>query len=628
MTMKTKEQVSETTDTSDKILELMMDITTGNNTVDVPLFRDNEHELRLTVQKINEKTFFATVRDTSQSLEDDDSLNDPIYFNHSPKELDEQVINKLVLKCGNIIGENVNIKPNLGYAFLLIAEQYEDIFNYHDSFEFLYGKQTKETARKIFKTDPMAYFLEVLNSIHQGDDIEKEIMILAEFTAHVDNANTVPVFIKGSPGAGKSSLNNAVSKLIPPRFLLSITSLSSKALFYNMKGMTQDYIKLVCNDFFDSEVVAFVKDWADTTQESTLKHMTVINGEGVTLEIEGKRGLSITSADAMTNKQVNRRMYHLNPQEDEDHLKRTQRLIIKRSIEQDKEIVDKAIETANAVYDLIINDNFIVFNPWLDQINVRGYTPTRLKHILHLIMARTLIYRYKREEIMDGILLGTKEDVERVLELDNKLNYLQTSPLSFKAFDIVKYLPEWEYDKDKKENKRYGVTFKELSKMTGESRSTLWRWIFGKDDNLGLDVMEVVKAVQKNPEVEKSEWLLFKGSNIGDDHVRQYGKRGLITKEIDAETTLRHFIACSPGKLIRDDLMQERINNITLTTDEDVIEFLEMAKEEMLIDSEVEESLKNPIAENFINKIATDTSQPVERTSKKHENKQARLNLR
>ena len=328
MAIRREESISGAIGASNSISESkargMEGVIIGNNMVEVPLFRNEGSELWLVVEMVNSKTFLALIDNRSKS-EDKVELGEPVYFSHSPKELDEEVINELVLKCEKIIGP-IDIKPNLAYAFLMVAEHYEATFHKEDSFETLYGKRTKEMARKIIKADPMAYFLEVLKSIHQGDDVEKEVMLLAEFTAHVDNANTVPIFTKGSPGAGKSSLNNAVSKLIPPRFVLSITSLSSKALFYNLNELSCDYVKLVCNDFFDSDVVAFVKDWADTTEESTLEHMTVINGEGSTLKIECKRGLSVTSADTMANQQVNRRMYHLNPQENEDHQRHTQRI--------------------------------------------------------------------------------------------------------------------------------------------------------------------------------------------------------------------------------------------------------------------------------------------------------------
>lgn len=621
-----KSMIPEATEYHNKIAESTIntrEMNIGNNIVEISLFSNKEFELWLTIEKVNERTFLAIIDNRSESLEDKGKSSEPIYFSHSPKELDEEVINEIVLECGRIIGDDINIKPKLGHAFLLIAENYGNIFNKEDNFESLYGSQTKERAVKIFKADPLAYFLKVLNYIHQGDEVEKEIMILAEFTAHVDNANTVPIFIKGSPGAGKSSMNNAVSKIIPSRFVQSTNSLSGKALFYNLKEMSQDYIKLVCNDFFDSDVVAFVKDWADTTEEPTLKHMTVINGEGVTLEINGKRGLSITSADAMTNKQVNRRMYHLNPQESEEHLKKTYSLIIKRSIEQDKDAVDNAIETANAVYDLIINDNYIVFNPWLEQIDARGYSPTRLKHILHLIKARTLIYRYNREEIIEGVLLGTKEDVERILELDNQLNYLQTSQLPHKAFEIVKYLPEWDYDETTEENMKHGITFNELIKITGESRTNLKRWVLGMDDILGLEAMGIVKAERLNYDSPTSPWILFKYPGIEDDQVRQYGNKALISGQIDAETTLRHFIACSPRKLIREDLLE--LKNVTLKDDEDVIEFLEMAQYELLVDNDVKESLNNPIADDFINEFQNNVSPPAERTSRKHQDKQLKL---
>lgn len=581
------------------------DVAIGNNIVEVPLFINEESELWLVVEKVNQKTFLALIDNRNQSIEDKVELGNPVYFSHSPKELDGEVINEIILKCGKIIGEDIDIKPNLAYAFLVIAEYYNEIFNQEDDFESLYGRQTKETARKIFKTDPMAYFLEVLNLIHQGDDIEKEVMILAEFTAHVMNANTVPVFIKGSPGAGKSSLNNAVSKIIPPRFLLGITSLSSKALFYNMKEISQDYIKLVCNDFFDSDVVAFVKDWADTTEESTLKHMTVVNGEGVTLEIECKRGLSVTSADSMTNQQVNRRMYHLNPQENEDHLNRTQRFILNKSVEQNSEIVDNAIEVANALYDLIINDEFIVFNPWLEHIDVNGYSPTRLKHILHMIMARTLIYRYQREEIMEGILLGTKEDVERVLELDNQLNYLQTSQLPLKAFEITDYLEQWDYAANIEDNKEFGITLAQLVKETGIAKTTLRNWIFGRDDILGLQAMGLIKSVKSDPNNDKFTWLLFKSeAPFEDDHDNHNRIKALKDVQIDPRATLSYFIACQPDKVLRDDILQEKMKDIsTLKNDEEILEFLEMAKNELIVDNTIEERLNNPIVEDFINKF-------------------------
>lgn len=580
------------------------EVVIGNNIVEVPLFKGEESELWLVVEKVNQKTFLVLIDNRTQSI-DNVELGKPVYFNHSPKELDEEVIHEIILKCEKVIGEDIDIKPNLAYAFLVIAEYYDEIFNQEDDFESLYGRQTKETARKIFKTDPMAYFLEVSNLIHQGDDIEKEVMILAEFTAHVMNANTVPVFIKGSPGAGKSSLNNAVSKIIPPRFVLATTSLSSKALFYNLDKMSHDYIKLVCNDFFDSDVVAFVKDWADTTEESTLKHMTVIKGEGVTLEIEGKRGLSVTSADSMSNQQVNRRMYHLNPQENEEHLNRTQRFILNKSVEQNSEIVDNAIEIANALYDLIINEEFIVFNPWLEHINVNGYSPTRLKHILHMIMARTLIYRYQREEIMEGILLGTKEDVERVLELDNQLNYLQTSQLPLKAFEITDYLEQWDYAANIEDNKEFGTTLAQLVKVTGTAKNTLRNWIFGREDILGLQAMGMIKSVKSDPNNSTSPWLLFKlEAPFEDDHDNHDRIKALKDIEIDPRATLRHFIACQSDKVLREDIIEEKMEDIqTLKNDEEILEFLKIAKNELIIDNTIEERLNNPIIESFINKF-------------------------
>lgn len=474
-----------------------------------------------------------------------------IYTANKPFVLQKEVLTQYItnLKQNGYETEWIEqkAKPALLMALYFIAENYEELFYDMETFEHLYESEVKREAEKAFETGPMDVFLETIQRFHKGDEPEIQLMVLAEFAAHITNGQSVPIFIKGSPDGGKSSLNNAVHRIIPKRFLRKYTSLSQKSAYYNSTVFRTDYNKLVVNDILDSpDIMGFLKSWADN-EEDVMRHTTVIKGEGAILEVEGRRGISITAADQIHDKQLNRRFLHLNPQESSQHKKDTKKFIKNSEMIGNTGEHDKEVRLCQAIYDKIIERNFSVYNPFIDGLKQKEFANTELKHLINIIKAQTIMNRGNRVEFADGWLLGTEDDVRVVVELWHGIKSLQDTYLPQKAFEMLEKIPERDEDSETDKN---AISISGIVEKTGIPRQTVRDFLWGVDDRLGLKDLGKVKTIKKDPDNLKSMWLLYRPISSSDHNGDNESKnRDEYYTPIKEKSVVKSFWNITTGKV-------------------------------------------------------------------------------
>ncbi|MGB9937412.1 MAG: hypothetical protein ACPK7O_06800 [Methanobacterium sp.] len=386
-------------------------------------------------------------------------------------------------------------------------EEFVDIEGLND-----YSDDVKDEAIGIYENDPIKYFMHVLSLVHNGDEETKEILLLTLFTKHVENGKPVCAIVVGTTESGKTSLVNKVSLISPARFLIETNSMSGKAAFYHQDAFREDYNHLVINDFLDSpEAIGTLKALTDT-EISNAKHMTVSDDKAaVTLKVKGENTVVITAAQQLTDRELNRRLLHLNPDESIEHQNATKEFILEKE-SGISEYNEPKFDIAKAVYEKIIEDKYEVYVPWILTLNVELFGKTDLKHFTNLVKARTIINRVNRHEIVDGVLLASIDDFMAVLRLWNYISKMQATYLPSKAFEMMELLPKWDkklYDEDG----HFGYKIADLAKVMEVGRATVKRWLWGEEDQAGLIDMGYVHA-EKDGDTQTSPWVMYASDEI------------------------------------------------------------------------------------------------------------------
>lgn len=388
------------------------------------------------------------------------------------------------------------------------TEELEEISGFDD-----YDITIKEQANSILKSNPLEYFIGVLDLVHCGDVENKEILVLVLFTKHVMNGKPVNVIIIGSTESGKTSLANKTAMITPNRFLINTSSMSAKAAYYHQKAFREDFNHMIINDFLDSEEAIGTLKAVTDTEIVRPKHMTVSDDKkAVTLEIKGKNTVIVTAAKQLTDRELNRRLLHLNPDEDEAHELETKEFIVLDVVGTSLKH-DDIFEVAQALYDKIIESNYEVFVPWILALDVKLLSKTDIKHFTNLVKARTLIHQSQRIEIMDKVLLSSLEDFQEVARLWKHISEMQTTYLPAKAFELLKLLPKWDKDLYKESLRsgdgHYGMKLAKISQALDISREALKRLIWGKDDQRGLVDLGYVHTEQTG-DTKTSPWICYR----------------------------------------------------------------------------------------------------------------------
>lgn len=378
-----------------------------------------------------------------------------------------------------------------------------------------YAEPIKELVNSIFNQDPLKYFLDILDLVHYGDAENKEILLLVLFSKHVEKGKPVHVIIVGSTESGKTSLANKTAKITPDRFLINTSSMSAKAAYYHQESFREDYNHMIINDFLDSEEAIGTLKAITDTEIARPKHMTVSDDKkAVTLEIKGKNTVIVTAARQLTDRELNRRLLHLNPEENEQHEQETKDFIVFEEVGISVK-PEGIFELAQALYDKIIEKKYEVYVPWILALDTKTLSKTDIKHFTNLVKARTLIYQSQRREIVDNVLLSSLEDFQEVARLWRHIADIQRTYLPAKAFEILKILPKWDSEifKESKDSGdgHYGMKINEITQRLNLSRGAINRAILSHDDQRGLIDLGYVHAI-KDGDAKTSPWILYLNS--------------------------------------------------------------------------------------------------------------------
>ena len=393
-----------------------------------------------------------------------------------------------------------------------------------ESFED-YPEDIQESVNKIIKSfDPLKALIDAISIVHIGDIAEVEFLILKEFTPHILNAEPVHCQIAGSTDTGKTDLVKHVSKIVPERYQLDIQTLSSKALYYD-DNLRDDHNHIVINDFLDSpDALGLIKVMTDNLTEKK-QHKTVIENEGVTLDIPGRNTITITAAKDINDPETERRFLKLNPQEDKNHQNNVKKFLkssgITGTVNQ-----GPLFQICQATFDKLTKKPLNVFNPWIDCIDLENKGFTDIKIFINLVKARAIIFQENRISIDDNTILGSKEDVLAVIYLWEQIAPLQQYKLSKKQVELLKLLPLYDSDiyiESRKAMRQeqgtlegvVGITYTKLAKDLGKNRNTIYSWVNGyynqhtQASKPGLVDLGFIIKKQSNPDMEKSSTILF-----------------------------------------------------------------------------------------------------------------------
>ena len=400
---------------------------------------------------------------------------------------------------------------------LEIVKLPESIYDYSDDIQIAADKI-------ILSIDPLRVLINAVGTVHIGDVAEVEFLILKEFTPHILNAEPVHCQIAGSTDTGKTDLVKHVSKIVPERYQLDIQTLSSKALYYD-DTIREDHNHIVINDFLDSpDALGLIKVMTDNLTDKK-QHKTVIDNEGITLDIPGRNTITITAAKDINDPETERRFLKLNPQEDTKHQNNVKDFLKSSGITG---TVDQGplLRICQATFDKLTEIPLNVFNPWIDSIELENKGFTDIKIFINLIKARAVIFQENRMWIDDNTILGSKEDVISVARLWEQIAPLQQYKLSKKQVELLKLLPIYDPDIYTESRKAMrdeqgtldgvvGITYAEIAKALGKNRNTIYNWVNGyynqqtQASKPGLVDLGFIIKKQSNPEMEKSPTLIF-----------------------------------------------------------------------------------------------------------------------
>ena len=378
-----------------------------------------------------------------------------------------------------------------------------------------YDEDLRNEANEIFNDDPLKFFVDAFGTEHYGDENNKELLTLVYFAKHVKNGKPVHVSIVGSPDSGKTSLANKTIKIVPDRFRFPMNTMSSKALYYHHNDLREDHNHILINDVLDSpESIGTLKAITDTQIDNPTHRTVSDKKEAVKLEITGKNTVILTVAQQITDRELNRRLLRINPDESEEHQIKAKESIAENEAGIGSNSYNPIFDVCKAVYDKIIETEYNVFVPWLTIINTNLFSNTDFKHFSNLVKARALIYQSKRIKIGNNTILASLDDIEEVLRLWKDIQRMQKTYLPSKAFEMLDLLPEIDTKKFETEL-HYGKKISEIVKEMKQGKSTINRWIFGDEDFKGLNDLGLVEVMQDG-NGKTAPYILYRNKIDGD----------------------------------------------------------------------------------------------------------------
>lgn len=156
-----------------------------------------------------------------------------------------------------------------------------------------FSEEIVAKAEQIIETTeiPLFYIIETAQRRHVGDPAIIALDWLAPLSVFVKWIKQLHVYTIGRSGAGKSSGARKTRWVIPRGWYKVIDSLSAKSVYYAQRAgeLRDDFNILYFNEVEDSPDAWNLLNTLTDTEEDTVAHWTVVDGEFVKIEITGKR---------------------------------------------------------------------------------------------------------------------------------------------------------------------------------------------------------------------------------------------------------------------------------------------------------------------------------------------------
>jgi len=274
-----------------------------------------------------------------------------------------------------------------------------------------FPEEIKAKANEVLSTkDPMAFFLDVYNTIHVGDRDLGQIMLCCVGSQHCENSQGLHPKLSGESGMGKSDAIETFLHLMPKAAYIK-TSLSSKAIFYHdIKPGTiiflDDYKQ---NDDLDSIIKQTSSDFHKPYEHRTIDK----DREAQILTAPPAIVWAITSVDTSQDIQVLNRQVGLDVDSSPEMTKKVIQHLFKaagegrvRFPEEDDVLVCRAI-----VAD-IKSQCFKVIIPYWDRIEWKDLSSRRNPSIFLDILKSMTIWRYRQRSRDGNTIIASEQDFE------------------------------------------------------------------------------------------------------------------------------------------------------------------------------------------------------------------------
>lgn len=414
-----------------------------------------------------------------------------------------------------------------------------------ESFED-YPRKVQKKAEKVIEAakkgeiDLFRFFDKIIGKRHIGDKYARRLILLSIASLFVENANPVHQVLKGETGSGKTDLILTAVELIPERFVHIIRSSSPRYLFYDSENgegeARDDYNIYVFDDVKISEDIIDVAKYITDNRLKDKVHRTVKEQTATKLKIPGKGLCFFTRAEDIPDPELNSRLLYNNPREDKEHKKRVIEKIM-HSTKERKEYED-LVPIARAVFEKLIEHPINVWNPWLRRLKMNEDEKMVIrdrKMFENLVKGMTLFRQFQREPVPRADWIqGTREDVEDVLKLWEKIELLERYKLDRKKIELLKLLEPYSEEKMREYYDAYDATpadfladdevptYQNLANKLGTNKERIRDWVTGRRYTRMPGLMEqgLVEVRQVDPKVRTSPHVLFLSPHVTKEEIR------------------------------------------------------------------------------------------------------------
>lgn len=333
---------------------------------------------------------------------------------------------------------------------------------------------------------------EVLTDYHALDRALMQLKLRAIVRPRYNSVSALIHFDStGGAGAGKNDLASNLAALIPSKYVILLSSITPKALYYLSleKKPTADgkRFELVTNkecfagliiiitEVAEAETVTALKAIAETDEYSEFTHMAVINGEVVDMTITGPRCVITASVEGVNDTQLKRRFIHGTVSDDTEASRLEKLELVQELLFDEKNIrEDPRRAMIHAGIDLLFSTHDVEFiaepepetRALIEALNLKfneaGYGITNIKQFYTLCQCAAVWNRFNR-----GCVRIDVNDVLEAWWLFSKVERETITRTTQNGIEVLKAIKELsdEYDAEALRN-AIGGTIPEAKRPT------------------------------------------------------------------------------------------------------------------------------------------------------------------